>query len=127
MELEFDSDPETAGRFDIDTVEVVPLRIELFKYRFYADDIFSLESVTLTDTSPEQSRSGVSNGSEESPTAKGSAEEMPSVASLREKGSIQIRDLFDALEERICALDETVKEVATNLNNAVTASAPLMA
>jgi predicted transport protein len=105
---------ESYSKFDIDTVEVVPLRVELFKYRFYTDDIFSLEPVTLTDTPTLQSRHSVGNASAESSTAKGSAEELPSVARLREKGSEQIRELFDALEERIRALDEAVEEVATN-------------
>ena len=50
----------------------------------------------------------------ESAAAKNSGEESPSVAILRGKGSDQIRELFDTLEERICALDESVKEVATN-------------
>jgi hypothetical protein len=34
---------ESYSKFDIDTVEVVPLRIELYKYRFYDEGIFSLE------------------------------------------------------------------------------------
>jgi predicted transport protein len=105
---------ESYSKFDIDTVEVVPLRIELFKYRYYADDIFSLEPVTLTDTATEQTGPAVGKSNAESPAAKGSAEEGPSVAKLREKGSSQVRDLFDALEERIRALDEAVEEVPTN-------------
>lgn len=34
---------ESYSKFDIDTVEVVPLRIELLKYRYYDEGIFSLE------------------------------------------------------------------------------------
>ncbi len=34
---------ESYSKFDIDTVEVVPIRIELFKYHLYEGGIFSLE------------------------------------------------------------------------------------
>ena len=50
----------------------------------------------------------------DSASAKSGGEESPSVAALREKGSNQIRELFDTLEGRICKLDKDVKEVATN-------------
>lgn len=36
---------ESYSKFDLDTVEVVPLRIELYKFRYYENDIFSLEKV----------------------------------------------------------------------------------
>jgi hypothetical protein len=31
---------ESYSKFDIDTAEIIPIKIELLKYRFYQDDIF---------------------------------------------------------------------------------------
>lgn len=36
---------ENYSKFDIDTVEVIPMRLELFKYRIYESGVFSLEPV----------------------------------------------------------------------------------
>jgi predicted transport protein len=98
---------ESFSKFDIDTVEVVPLHIEIFKYRYYEDDIFGLERVNLTETLAEQAEQPTP------PVSKGIAEDSPTVAELREKGSEPIRELFDALEERIRGLDEAVEEKPT--------------
>ena len=43
---------ESYSKFDIDTAEVVPLRIELMKYRYYEDGIFALEPVNVPETAP---------------------------------------------------------------------------
>lgn len=42
---------ENYSKFDIDTVEVIPIRLELFHYRYYEDGIFSLEPINLKETS----------------------------------------------------------------------------
>jgi hypothetical protein len=39
---------ENLNKFDIDTVEVLPMRIELMTYRFYENDVFSLEAIQLS-------------------------------------------------------------------------------
>ncbi len=40
---------ESYSKFDIDTVEVIPMRIELFKYRYYEQGIFSLEPLNASE------------------------------------------------------------------------------
>ena len=40
---------ESYSKLDVDTVEVVPLRIELFKHRYYEQGIFGLESLTVPE------------------------------------------------------------------------------
>ena len=40
---------ESYSKFDIDTAEVVPLRIELMRYRYYEDGVFALEPINLPD------------------------------------------------------------------------------
>lgn len=97
---------ESYSKFDVDTVEVVPLRIELFKYRYYEQGIFGLESLTV----PEAVSSAVSVST--SPITDKPAS---SVALLREKGSPAIRELFDQLQEQIINLDEGIEEKATSI------------
>jgi predicted transport protein len=101
---------ESYSKFDTDTVEVVPLRIELFKYRYYEDDIFSLEPVNVVEqerASPVATAKPVADR----PDAAGTA----GLESLMAKASPAMRDLFEQLRERILALDESITEKATSL------------
>lgn len=97
---------ESYSKFDVDTVEVVPLRIELFKYRYYEQGIFGLESLTV----PEAASAAM-------PVSTSPVTDKPasSVALLREKGSQAIRELFDQLQEQIVNLDGGIEEKATSL------------
>lgn len=97
---------EAYSKFDIDTVEVVPLRIELFKYRYYEDGVFALEPVNVEEKQIPQPVSG----------DKGKAvAESPSIEALKIKGTESIRKLFDALDERIRTIDEAIDVHATSL------------
>lgn len=100
---------ESYSKFDIDTVEVVPLRIELLLYRHYENDIFFLEPVNVSDTKPQPSTV---------PSASPSVvSEEATVDALiaKAKPSPEITALFTELQQRICALDESIKEKATSL------------
>jgi predicted transport protein len=97
---------EAYSKFDIDTVEVVPLRIELIKYRYYEDDVFALEPVNVEEKQTPQPVSGDKDKA---------VAETPSIEALKSKGSESILKLFDALDERIRTLDETIDVVATSL------------
>jgi predicted transport protein len=102
---------ESYSKFDLDTVEVVQLRIELHRYRFYQDSLFSLDKVSLDESksaSPGYSTPIVSSSA--IPTTTNA-----SVDSLLTKASPQIRELFEQLRERIRALDEGVVEKPTAL------------
>jgi predicted transport protein len=104
---------ESFSKFDIDTVEVVPLRIELFRYRFYADNVFSLEPVTVTEDvlsatnevalSPAVARVQI--------TAKPDA----SISALLTVASSETRALFDDFREWVMSLDEAVYEKPNTL------------
>lgn len=95
---------ESYNKFDIDTVEVVPMRIELFKYRYYNDGIFSLEPLGISEqtskSSPGQTVKEVVD---------------TSVDKHRKKANDSIRSIFDQLRERIFGLDENIKEKALNM------------
>ena len=94
---------ESYSKFDIDTVEVIPMRIELFRYRFYEDDIFSLEPLGASEQ-----KAKASNVSHvEKPVID------VTVDQLTYKGSEQTKELFGELRSRILELDENIKEKAT--------------
>jgi predicted transport protein len=99
---------ESYSKFDIDTVEVVPLRIELFRYRYYEEGIFALEPVNIpTDERKENSAIA---GEKPEKILPNDATAPPSIEGLLAKGSPTTRALFADLRERILALDEGVKE-----------------
>ena len=105
---------ESYSKFDIDTVEVVPLRIELFKYRYYEGDVFGLERVNVGDQVEKLELAKSASDVSESLKS--------SVGILRAKGTEAIQQLFDALRERVLALDENIEEKATQLYVAFRAS-----
>lgn len=98
---------ETFNKYDIDTVEIVPLRIELYKYRYYESDIFSLEPVNVHENVIiEKSKQIISKKDGEIST---------SIENLKQKGTKEIQEIFEALEERIIEIDEGIVEKATSL------------
>lgn len=100
---------ESYSRFDIDTVEVVPLRIELLRFRYYEDGVFSLEPVTVT---PEVAT--VAPAIRPAPAAEVSNQET-TVETLLAKASPAIQELFNQMRERVLAIDEAITEKATSL------------
>lgn len=98
---------EAYSKFDIDTVEVVPLRIELLKYRYYEDGVFALEPVNVEEKQASQQPASGDKGK--------AVAESPSVEALKIKGTESIRKLFDALDERIRTIDEAIDVHATSL------------
>ena len=96
---------EAYSKFDIDTVEVVPMRIELFKYRFYENGIFSLEPLGASE---QKSRSN-SHVSIEKPIVDNSVDR------LLAKGSPALNKFFEIIRSRIVELDENITEKATSI------------
>lgn len=104
---------ESYSKFDIDTVEVVPLRIELLKYRYYDEGIFSLEAVNIpSDHNKTFNEFKVDIGSKKS---KSDIVSSRTVEALLGHGTAQIQELFSELRERILSIDETIEEKATSL------------
>ena len=92
---------ESYSKFDIDTVEVIPMRIELFKYRYYDKGIFSLEPLSIS----EQKSKSSSSRSAEKPTSN---------EDLLQKASQPIAELFKELRSKIFEIDENISEKATS-------------
>lgn len=97
---------ESYSKFDIDTVEVIPMRIELFKYRYYEEEVFSLEPLAVSE---QQSKSSSADRAVEKAVVDVSSD------ALLKKASPITRELFSDLRERILELDENIKEKATTL------------
>ncbi|MDD2635137.1 MAG: DUF5655 domain-containing protein [Bacteroidales bacterium] len=97
---------ESYNKFDIDTVEVIPTRIELYKYRYYENKIFSLEPLNAS----EQKSSNKSNIDSliKSPVDH-------SVEEHLRKPNDKIKELFSELRSRIFELDENIQEKATTM------------
>lgn len=96
---------ESYSKFDIDTVEVIPMRIELFKYRYYENRVFQLEALGIS----EQTSSTSSNANP------GKASIDISVDELLKKADKNIAELFGELRSRIFELDENIIEKATTM------------
>lgn len=94
---------EAFSKHDIDTVEVVPLRIDLYKYRNYQNGLFHLEMVAIN----KQQQSLV-----EACQAMPAETNQAIIQSMKDQSnaSDSIRALFDDLRERIMALDRYIIE-----------------
>lgn len=94
---------ESFSQFDLDTVEVVQLRVDLFKYRLYDQNLFSLDRIDVNEYSKPvmMANMDLSNDS-----ILGVLHSMKEVAS----SSHAVRTLFDELRVRILALDEYITE-----------------
>lgn len=97
---------ESYSTFDIDTVEVIPMRIELFKYRYYEEGVFSLEPLN-----PSEQKS--SNKTTVDSPAKAPVDY--SVEQHLQKPSENIKAIFNDIRARIFELDENVREKATSM------------
>ncbi len=104
---------ENYSKFDIDTAEVVPLRIELMKYRYYEDGIFALEPVNVPETAATiQAATAVAIGdsisSNGTDTVNGNT-----LDNLLAKAADDTKALFSELRERIVAIDDSITENPT--------------
>lgn len=103
---------ESYSKFDIDTVEVVPLRIELFRYRYYEDNVFSLEPVNVQDRPTTATVASVGGARAARDVIEPNAE---TGVSPTAKASPETRELFEQLREKIRAFDDSIIEKPTAL------------
>lgn len=96
---------ESYSKFDIDTVEVVPLRIELLLYRHYENDIFFLEPLTVNENKTPPITIPAISGS--------SSSEDFSVEAVIANIPPGIVAMYQEMRKRILALDESINEKAT--------------
>lgn len=94
---------ETFNRFDIDTVEVVPLRIDLYKYRYYEGGLISLEMVAVNERQKNLVEACQVMPAETNQT-------IIQAMKNQTNASDCIRSLFDELRERIMTMDQYIIE-----------------
>jgi len=95
---------ENYSKFDIDTVEVIPMRLELFRYRFYENEILSLESINTIEQPVEK----VEKSQEVTIT-----DNENSTNDHLTKANPQIQQIFSELRSRIMQIDENIIEKVT--------------
>lgn len=94
---------ENFSQHDIDTVEIIPLRIELFKYRIYGGDILSVDPVPLTERKNNLFDLEQQASTETTQSIIQAMKEQTDCSHL-------IRTLFDELREKILMLDPFIIE-----------------
>ena len=94
---------QTFTKYDIDTVEVVPLRIDLYRYKRYENGLLSLEMVTTNERLKNLVEACQAAPAE---TIFGIIQAMKEQAGA----SQAIRALFEELRERILGIDEYIIE-----------------
>jgi predicted transport protein len=102
---------ESYSKFDIDTLEVIPLNLELYKYHYYDNNVFTLEKVNGEEEKPIQTLEPIIKEI-------AAVEEKIVERSLEfhlKKGSSAIRELFFILQGRIFELDEGIQERITTV------------
>lgn len=97
---------ESYSKFDIDTVEVIPIRLELLRYRYYENGILSLESINSIDQPVIKA---------EKVKEVGALVTTNSIDDLLAKASPQILQIFSELQSRILQIDENIIEKITSL------------
>lgn len=95
---------ENYSKFDIDTVEVIPMRLELFRYRHYENGLLSLEAINTTEQSQEKVEKIKEISNIESPIE---------LNDHLSKATPQIKQIFDELRSRILQIDEDIVEKVT--------------
>lgn len=97
---------ENYSKFDIDTVEVIPMRLELFKYRYYENGILSLESLnTIEQPISKAEKTQETNSLENENT----------IDDLLKKATTQTQQIFNELRARVLQIDEDIIEKPTSL------------
>ena len=103
---------ESYSKYDIDTLEVIPLKLELYRFHFYENEIFTLEKVNSDE---EKSIPTIqSTLITQIETTERKIVEYNLDFHLN-KGQPQVKELFFLLQGRIFELDENIEERITSV------------
>ena len=95
---------ESYSKFDLDTVEMLPIHVELLKFRMYEDGILSVEPES--DQKIKISLHSVAKKNSQTQTLQKSY----TIEDHLQKADKNIQTLFQELREKIMGLDEDIKE-----------------
>jgi predicted transport protein len=101
---------ESYSKFDIDTLEVIPLRLELYKFHYYENNIFTLEKINSEDEKPQYVQQTATKQIE-NVIEKKSVE--INIDTQLSKGQPYVQELFFTLKGKIYELDENIQEKVT--------------
>lgn len=115
MDIDWDSPrvicvAESYNKFDLDTVEILPIKIELLRYRIYEDNILMVES--------DSQKAIKINTREIFERSKKEKETLPklqkdyTIDAHLQVASKEIKELFMQLKEMLMGLDESIAEEA---------------
>ena len=115
MEIDWDSPrvicvAESYNKFDLDTVEILPMKIELLRYRIYEDNILMVESESQRNVKISTSKI-FEKGKKEKETGIKLQKDY-NIENHLKQASKEIKDLFLSLKEKIMSLDNSIIEEA---------------
>lgn len=99
---------ESYNKFDLDTAEILPIHIELLKYRLYDENIFSVEAET--DQKIKVSVAGLIRKNNMVNSQVHVLQKTYSLDDHLKKANEQVKTLFFELRAKITSLDEDIKE-----------------
>jgi predicted transport protein len=113
VEIDWDSSrviciAESYNKFDIDTADILPINIELLRYRIYENDILYLEPENYQKV--KISTSGIIKKSKNQKEKHEVLQKNYSVDDHLKKADQKTKNLFYKLREKIISLDEEIKE-----------------
>lgn len=97
---------ESYNKFDLDTIDILPIKIELFEYTFYENNFLQIEQKSQEKVKIDTS--GVIKNSEKNKFKK--LQKDYTFEEHLDNGSKKTKDLFLKLREKIKTLDENIKE-----------------
>ena len=98
---------ESYNKFDLDTVDILPINVELLKYRIYEDNILYLEPETYQKV--KISTTGIIRKSKQQ-KAKKELQQTYSIDDHLKKANQKVKRIFLKLRELITSLDESIIE-----------------
>lgn len=101
---------ESYNKFDIDTADILPLKIELLRYRIYENDILSLDPENYQKI--KISTSGIIKKAKNQKEKHEILQKIYSIEDHLGNASKETKALFYKLREKITALDENIIEEA---------------
>ncbi|MDO8638665.1 MAG: DUF5655 domain-containing protein [Candidatus Daviesbacteria bacterium] len=99
---------ESYNKFDIDTADILPINIELLRYRIYNENILYVEPENSQKV--KISTSGIVQKAKKEKAGQEKLQITYSVDDHLEKTSTNIKNLFLKLREKIISMDENIKE-----------------
>lgn len=99
---------ESYNRFDLDTADILPINIELLRYRIYDENILYVEPENYQKV--KISTSGIVQKAKKEKEGQEKLQKTYSVDDHLKKSDEKIKSLFLKLREKLTSLDERIKE-----------------